>query len=153
MRYQLYECQDDFIPLVKEIAHIEDYVAMERIRRGEDVHITLDVPEEEMTARVTPLLFTPFIENAFKFVSNYDEGSQNQVAISFRLEDHRLHFEVENTIDLNNDLKKGGIGIANVKKRLHLLYPQQHHLDLFEKKGRFFVRLTIPLNLLKHNSE
>jgi len=149
LRYQLYECQDDFIPLAKEIAHIEDYVAMEKIRRGEDIRITLEIPEAETTATITPLLFTPFIENAFKFVSNYDDGAQNQVDISIRLETHTLHFEVENTIDLYNDSKKGGIGIANVKKRLDLLYPKKHHLDIFEKNGRFIVRLSLPLNLRK----
>ena len=146
LRYQLYECQDDFIPLKKELDHIKSYVEMEKIRKGEDVMIQLSLPSAIGSQNISPLLFTPFLENAFKYVSNDDDGTKNQIAISFRLQEGQLHFEVENTVDAANSISKGGIGITNVKKRLSLLYPNKHHLDIFEKDQRYIVRLNLVLN-------
>ena len=79
-------------------------------------------------------------------MSNEDEGQKNKVDISFRLKEGQLHFEVENTVDAAKPSSEGEIGIANVKKRLALLYPNQHHLDIFEKDQRYIVRLNLVLN-------
>lgn len=148
LRYQLYECQDDFIPLAKELAHIESYIEMEKVRRGEDATILLRLPEEIGSEQISPLLFTPFLENAFKYLSNKDEGSENQVVVEFRLQDGQLAFEIENTIDTlpNKSQKEGGIGIKNVKKRLALMYPNKHQFDIFKRDGRFIVRMNLQLN-------
>ena len=145
LRYQLYECQDDFIPLKKELNHIKAYVEMEKIRKGGDATIQLSLPDTIGSENISPLLFTPFLENAFKYVSNEDDGQKNQIDISFRLKEGQLHFEVENTVDATKPASKGGIGIANVKKRLALLYPNKHHLDIFEKDQRYIVRLNLRL--------
>jgi len=145
LRYQLYECQDEWISLAKELAHIRAYIDMEKIRRGRDVTIQLSLPETVESYMISPLLFTPFLENAFKYVSNEDDGTQNKIDISIRLKEGQLFFEIENTIDKNNTLQQGGIGIENVKKRLALLYAQKHHLDIFEKENRFIVRMNISL--------
>ena len=146
LRYQLYECQDDFIPLKKELDHIKAYVDMEKIRKGEDATIQLSLPNAIGSENISPLLFTPFLENAFKYVSNKDDGQKNEIDISFRLKEGQLNFEVENTVDQNKPSSDGGIGIANVKKRLALLYPKKHHLDIFEKENRYIVRLNLDLN-------
>ena len=147
LRYQLYECQDHFIPLKKELAHVASYVELEKIRHGADATIQLHLPEEIGSEQISPLLFTPFLENAFKYLSNQDEGTKNQVFIDFRLQDGQLFFEIENTIDpMPHRLQKeGGIGIQNVKKRLALLYPKRHQLDIFKREDRFIVRLNIEL--------
>ena len=146
LRYQLYECQDDFIPLKKELDHIKSYVEMEKIRKGGDATIQLSLPDTIGPENISPLLFTPFLENAFKYVSNEDDGQKNQIDISFRLKEGQLHFEVKNTVDAAKPASKRGIGIANVKKRLALLYPNKHHLDFFEKDQRYIVRLNLVLN-------
>lgn len=147
LRYQLYECNDDLIPLEKELDHIRDYVAMEKIRRGEDVQIELVVPNELHQIKIPPLLFTPFIENAFKYVSNHDDGEQNKIYIKIRLqqEENKLRFEAQNTIDEKTLKTGGGIGIENVKKRLQLLFPQQHDLDIFNTDHLFTVRMSLSL--------
>lgn len=152
LRYQLYECQDDFIPLSKELTHIESYIEMEKIRRGEDAIIKLSLPEEIGSTQISPLLFTPFLENAFKYLSNFDKGKENQVLIDFRLTEEQLFFKIENTIDPSSpkSVKTRGIGIANVKKRLALLYPQQHQLDIFKQEGRFTVQLNLQLAKVKN---
>ena len=146
LRYQLYECQDDYIPLKKELEHIKAYVDMEKIRKGEDATIHLTVPSTIGSERISPLLFTPFLENTFKYLSNEDDGKKNIVLISFRLQEGQLYFEVENTVDTNRPPSNGGIGITNVKKRLALLYPDKHHLDIFEKENRFIVRLNLDVD-------
>ena len=146
LRYQLYECQDDFIPLRKELDHIKAYVDMEKIRKGEDATIQLSLPNTIGPENISPLLFIPFLENAFKYVSNKDDGQKNEIDISFRLQEGQLNFEIENTVDQNKPSSDGGIGIANVKKRLALLYPKKHHLDIFEKENRYIVRLNLVLN-------
>lgn len=147
LRYQLYECNDELIPLEKEWAHIRDYVEMEKIRKGDDVKIQLELPEESFNIKIPPLLFTPFIENAFKYVSNHDEGKKNQIFIRVRLylEQGKLWFEAENTIDASVNKPAGGIGIANVKKRLNLLFPNQHDLEISKSAERFTVGLSLNL--------
>jgi len=152
LRYQLYECNDDFIPLEKELAHIQDYVEMEKIRKGEDASIQLKLPEDTYGIMIPPLLFTPFIENAFKYVSNHDDGEKNNIAINVRLipEENKLRFETHNTVDENGIISKGGIGIPNVKKRLALLFPNRHDLDLIKEPNHFVVRMS--LNLKKETS-
>ena len=147
MRYQLYECNDDFIPLEKDLDHIKDYVAMEKIRRGEDVQIELTLPEGSNQIKIPPLLFTPFIENAFKYVSNHDDGQQNKINLKIRLDhnDQQLRFEVENTIDEHILKSGGGIGLPNVKKRLNLIFPNRHDLDIFKETNRFVVRMSLRL--------
>lgn len=147
LRYQLYECNDDLIPLEKELAHIRDYVEMEKIRKGEDVTIQLELPEEVFNIKIPPLFFTPFIENAFKYVSNYEKGEDNQIHIKVRLylEQGKLWFEATNTIDKSVNRLIGGIGITNVKKRLDLLFPNQHDLVINKNTERFTVGLSLNL--------
>lgn len=148
LRYQLYECNVELIPLEKELAHISDYVEMEKIRKGEDVNIQLELPDEAFAIKIPPLIFTPFIENAFKYVSNYDKGAENQIFIKVRLylEQGKLWFEASNTIDeLVVNKSVGGIGIANVKKRLNLLFANQHDLEITKSEERFIVGLSLDL--------
>lgn len=145
LRYQLYECQDEWIPLAKEVAHVEAYIDMEKIRRGKDISIQLNVPEYLDSYNISPLLFTPFLENAFKYVSNKDDGKMNQINILISLKEEELFFEIENTIDENNTHEQGGIGIKNVRKRLELIYPKKHQLDIFEKDNWFMVKMKISL--------
>lgn len=147
LRYQLYECNDDLIPLEKELDHIRDYVEMEKIRKGKDVIINLELPDEIDQIKIPPLLFTPFIENAFKYVSNHDEGGDNKINITIRwqMDKGRLRFETTNTVDENTPISRGGIGIENVKKRLSLLFPNRHDLAIFRAEDRFVVRMSLGL--------
>ena len=147
LRYQLYECNDDLIPLERELDHIRDYVEMEKIRKGADVQIEVELPKGINQVKIPPLLFTPFIENAFKYVSNHDDGQQNKVNLKIRLQndDQKLRFELQNTIDEHFLKSGGGIGLPNVKKRLNLIFPKRHDLDIFKEDNRFIVRMSLVL--------
>jgi len=147
LRYQLYECNDDLIPLEKELAHIQDYVEMEKIRKGGDASIQLKLPDETFGMKIPPLLFMPFIENAFKYVSNQDDGEKNNITIKIHLhpEEEELHFEAYNTVDENGVVSNGGIGIANVKKRLALLFPNRHDLAIIRETDHFTIKMSLTL--------
>ncbi len=123
---------------------------MEKIRRGEDVQIELELPNELNQVKIPPLLFTPFIENAFKYVSNHDDGAENKISLKIRLQEdgQKLRFETQNTVDEKTLKPGGGIGIENVKKRLNLIFPKRHDLDIFKADNQFVVRMSLSLMAL-----
>lgn len=146
LRYQLYECNVDAIPVEREIGYIRNYTALQQIRKEEDlvVHLTLD--PEVRGFSIAPLLFIAFIENAFKYVSNHDD-QENRVAISLKKQDGVLVFNTFNTKEKNpgRPLKDSGIGVANVKRRLELLYPDKHDLSIEETDHTYQVTLKLVL--------
>ena len=154
LRYQLYECKEDYIPLKKELQYISSYLEIEMIRKGEDAHIKVYLPQinalDNGSPKIAPLLFSPFLENAFKYLSLYSEKERNVLETSIELEASSIHFSVKNTIDARTQSKKknssSGIGLENVKRRLNILYPQKHNLSI-QKDDRFFhVDLKIYLS-------
>lgn len=156
LRYQLYECNENTIPLNKEIRYLKNYLAIETIRKGEDAIIEIDMPDSSELERmghlkIAPLLFSPFLENAFKYLSLYSERGKNSLILRLNVEGNILNFFVQNSIDpstLNkkNNSKSSGIGLENVKRRLALLYPNKNKLSI-EKKSKFFeVNLKIDLS-------
>ncbi|MEN0050639.1 MAG: histidine kinase, partial [Bacteroidota bacterium] len=149
LRYQLYECNEEKIPLEKEVAYVEDYLAMEKIRRGEEVQMEIDIEIGSDALQIAPLLLTPFLENAFKYLSNYSDASKNKVIVQLFTKEQQLHFQMENTYEKENEesmnRKVGGIGIENVRKRLVLLYPNQHELSTTKGKETFLISLKIDL--------
>lgn len=147
LRYQLYECNVEKVAIEKEIEYLKNYVNLQRLRKNDNVMVRVEVSENTKGFMVAPLLFSPFIENAFKYVSNH-ETKPNAITARLFLENNRLIFNCFNT--KNGKVAKstdglGGIGIANVKRRLELLYPQRHELKIVEEKDTFEVTLTIVL--------
>jgi hypothetical protein len=148
LRYQLYECNEDKILVSKELGYLENYISLEQIRKGKDVQIEWDFEVMLENQKIAPLLLTPFIENAFKYLSNYSESSKNHLYIHLFIENHHLELKVENTYQpelINQPKKAGGLGLENVKKRLNLIYPNQHHLVLVSNGRIFKVHLEIDL--------
>ncbi|MCG8330090.1 MAG: histidine kinase, partial [Chitinophagales bacterium] len=154
LRYQLYECKEEFIPLKKELHYIANYLEIETIRKGEDAIIKIDLPEliepeGSPILKIAPLLFSPFLENAFKYLSLYTEKEKNILEASLNVQQDRIHFFVKNTIDSMNQSKRkkssSGIGLDNVRRRLNILYPEKHQLSIREEGGFFLVDLEINL--------
>src|SRR6201996_8572720 len=147
LRYQLYECNVDKIGIEKEVQYIRNYVALQQERKEENLRVELDIAEDVRGFAVAPLLLITFVENAFKYVSTY-EHRDNEVLISLRRKDEGLSFRAFNTTDqegVRRNIEKGGIGIANARRRLDLQYPGAHELQIADMGGSYEVLLHLKI--------
>ena len=146
LRYMLYESQEDRIPVTDEIAHIKNYVDLQKLRFGDDVNATLNISNESQNNLIEPMLLIPFIENAFK----HGIGLQQHpyIFISLTIKDKELQFRVSNNYSKDNlsKDKNSGIGLVNVKNRLKLLYPGKYELTITDEKGEFLIQLNLNLS-------
>ena len=144
LRYQLYECNVEQIALDSEINYIKNYIAIQKGRIDERINVSFCVGDINGQVMVAPLLFITFIENAFKYVG-FNEGRDNRIDISLKNENGWLYFKVFNTKDsfIGQAEKSSGLGIANTKRRLEILYPGRHHLTLVDNKDSYEVTLTL----------
>jgi two-component system LytT family sensor kinase len=146
LRYQLYECGDSRIPIEKEIGFLKDYVDLQQLRVNENTSIEFCCGKEVQQFSIEPLLLIPFVENSFKHLSHFSD-KQNEVQINLSRQNGSMHFSVYNTTEQKKELQKsGGIGLANVQKRLELLYPGKHKLEVKEKDGWFGIELNLSLH-------
>jgi len=148
LRYQLYECNTDSIPIDKEISYIKNYVALQQTRNADNLVVQLHIDEDMKGFTIAPLLFIAFIENAFKYVSHY-EDNMNKVEISLCRWGGNLVFKSFNTKENYNGhaiMHSGGIGVANVKRRLELIYPDKHELTVHSGESFYEVVLNLELS-------
>ncbi|HEY9045869.1 MAG TPA: histidine kinase [Ohtaekwangia sp.] len=142
LRYQLYECNEKEIPIEKEVAYLRNYVNLQRARKDDNYNITFTCDEHVKDFRVAPLIMIPFVENAFKHVSNYTDRN-NEIVIALELHNNFFSLQVKNTREHINGKEKGGIGLKNVKRRLDLLYNGRHTLLVNEQEGIYEIKLEI----------
>jgi two-component system, LytTR family, sensor kinase len=124
LRYQLYDCGAEKVSLEKEIEYVKNYVAFQRFRKDERLVVCLDIGTIETGLKIAPLLLVVLIENAFKYASNYPDR-ENKICINLFTKDHVLHcsfFNTKETQPAFAPTNANGIGIANLKRRLELLY-------------------------------
>jgi len=149
MRYMIYDSNIAEISLAREIEHIDSYLDVARLKFAEDEKVDIRmVKEGNFTEyKIAPLLLIPFVENAFK----HGVGSKGDgyIHLSFVLSDGKLNFRIENPILVKGESLKRhpGIGLDNVKKRLEMLYPDRHRLDISDSEGKFEVQLTVKLEV------
>jgi LytS/YehU family sensor histidine kinase len=147
MRHIIYESDTDFIALEKEVEMLQNYIDMQNLRSGKN-QIVFNTIGEIKEKKIAPLLFLPFLENSFKH--GMKGGAENAfVNIKLEVTGKVLHFEVENSKGQANDLlsdKYHGIGIENVRKRLEMIYPNQHKLNILDNEETFKVLLQVQLN-------
>jgi two-component system LytT family sensor kinase len=150
MRYMLYECNEKRVYLSKEIQYMQNYLDLERIRQPEGAEISLNVEGRVSDQMVAPLLFVPFLENAFKHGLNNYIQSGGFVRVRIIVQDDLLEFSIENSKTENmprlEHPRSGGIGLVNIRQRLLLLYPDQHELDIQDEPNRFIVLLHLEMN-------
>jgi len=146
LRYQLYECNGDTISVEKEITYLEDYIAMQRLR-NENCKVNFDYEAGVKELKIAPLLLIPFVENAFKHLSHFNNGKMNEVSIGMSKKDDSLCFNISNTKESvnnnDNNNRHNGIGLKNVKRRLELLYPGKHVLTVKDQENLFDVELAL----------
>jgi sensor histidine kinase YesM len=150
LHYILNECNQPLVPLQKEITMIHDYTALEKIRYGEQMAMTIDIQEDGTEKLIAPLLLIPFVENSFKHGASR-MLTNPWVKLRISVENNMLHFLIMNSrpIDEEPQLTKGNIGLKNVKKRLQLLYPGAHELNIVSELESFAVYLKIRLESTK----
>jgi sensor histidine kinase YesM len=150
LHYIINECNQPLVPLQKEITMIYDYTALEKIRYGEQMAMTIDIQEDGTEKWIAPLLLIPFVENSFKHGASR-MLTNPWVKLRISVENNMLHFLIMNSrpIDEEPQLTKGNIGLKNVKKRLQLLYPGAHELNIVSELESFAVYLKIRLESTK----
>ena len=147
LRFQLYELNGEKIAIEKEIVYLKDYVDLQQLRL-EHCLVHFNCPPNVSGFNVEPLLLIPFVENAFKHISHYSYKN-NEVTLGFELEEEVFKFCISNTTEgTSQDVigKHGGIGLANVKRRLELLYPAKHKLTITETDNCYKVDLTLKVD-------
>ncbi len=143
MRYMLYEANAEKVPLEKEIEYIRNFINLQLLRVSDQNFIKLTVNGNTENKFITPMLFIPFVENAFK------HGNKNvrmpAVSVNVDISDEILIFEVVNYInkDAVSKDKTGGIGLYNVRKRLDYIYREKYELYIKDTDNIFKVKLIL----------
>lgn len=146
LRYVLYECDQETVPLNKEIEYIENYLKLFALKSSKDYPITTEFNISNNSISIAPMLLIPFVENALKH-SNIESKNGAFINIKIDSDTSKISFEVENSKPqkaITKD-KIGGIGLENVKKRLAILYPDTHELKIRENEASFKVNLYLDL--------
>jgi LytS/YehU family sensor histidine kinase len=144
MRYMLYETNTELVPLENEIEYIQSYIELQKLRLANPQKVIFDARNTNSGFLIAPMLLIPFIENAFK----HSEKNSNTAPISIKLESNAqiFRFELSNPIrDKQNESldSAGGIGLKNVNRRLELIYPNRHSLNISSLNNIFNVQLTL----------
>lgn len=152
LRYVTYEGNQKLVSLSAELEHINSFIKLQLLRDEDDSNITFETDIANKSLQIAPLILIPFIENCFKHGNHHDKIN-GWIRISIKTEGSILTLVTANSTSnesLNKD-KIGGVGMENVKKRLSLLYAQDHNLILTMDKYKYQTTLTINLKHEMHN--
>lgn len=145
LRYILYESNEGYVSVRKEMEHVKDYVAVEKLRLGMGVTIDIDIDDAIQDDPVEPMLFLTLVENAFKHSEDI-LPEKRFIRIHAKSLDTGFRFLIENTFSPSKrGSETGGIGLENIKKRLNLIYPNQHDIKSSTADGVYRVDLIIKL--------
>ena len=144
LRYQLYDCNADTIAIEKEVAYLQDYIRLQKLRKDKNYDVDVSIENDIRGFEIVPLLLIPFVENAFKHISHHQD-SPNFVHVELARNNGSFSFCVENSKEnhVQKTLLPGGIGLINVKRRLELLYPDKHQLQIHNNDSTFKVELEL----------
>lgn len=145
MRYMLYETDNKYVLLEKEIDYIKNYIDLQKLRLNNIENISINIHGNTKDKFIEPMLLISFIENAFKYGTDYKGTAYVKIVII--IEDNTFTFWIENKIENNKkDPENSGIGLANIKNRLTLLYPNTHQLDIKSTDSKYTVNLVLQLD-------
>jgi len=144
--YILYQIEKPSVSLENEIYHLQDYISLEKLRFHDTLQVNLIKESAAENINIAPMMLIPFVENSFKHGAIVN--GVLVINILIKKIDNTILFEVENSI-IEKSKSEGGIGLENIQKRLKMLYPNAHTLEINENDQRFKVSLTLQLNGLK----
>jgi two-component system, LytTR family, sensor kinase len=145
LQYMLYETDEEKVLLRNEIEYLESYIDLQSQRFGNKIQIIRNISVKDNYQTIEPMLLIPFVENAFKH--GYGLIKNPVIDIALKTDSDVLIFEVKNKFDdtnLQKD-KTSGIGLTNVKRRLELLYPASHQLEIIKNEHWFMISLKLQL--------
>lgn len=150
MRYLIYESNVETVELQKEFDFTLKYIELMQQRLSSKIKLDVDIDNNLPDIKIPPLLFIPFVENAFKHGISYREKSF--ISILLKTDMNNVVFECKNSIPKTNkpQKKNGGLGIDNIKKRLELIYGNSFELKISNANEEYLVHLTVPLKLSKY---
>jgi sensor histidine kinase YesM len=146
LRFVVYETSIEKIPLEKELDYIRKYVELQQIRTSNKQHVKLNIAGDPAGLMIGPMLFIPFIENAFKHASN--KKMNEAITVEISIADKQINFTCTNVYDSNKTSpeRPSGLGIALLRQRLNLLYKDHHELKIEQTENTFYVISVIRLD-------
>ncbi|MDN3551252.1 sensor histidine kinase [Mucilaginibacter aquaedulcis] len=145
LRYMLYSCNAPLVPLKQELDMLLEYMGLEKQRYGNNLEISVQLPVVPAELLIAPLMILPFIENCFKHGTS-DVLEMPWINIQLNMNGDSMSLKIINGKTKELVPQPGGIGIDNVRKRLNLLYPQRHDLQILAEEEMYIVTLNIELN-------
>ncbi|MEZ4959148.1 MAG: histidine kinase [Saprospiraceae bacterium] len=147
LRYMLYDCKADTVPLGKEIEYLRHFIDLHLLKDSRGLNVRIDLDESRPDLKIAPMLLIPFVENAFKH-SRIEDLENGWISISLKTSAKEVVFEVKNSLPKAGFTKDkvGGIGLENVKRQLELLYPGHHELKIGKQQDAFEVYLRIEMS-------
>ncbi|MFM2135768.1 MAG: hypothetical protein RL021_1168 [Bacteroidota bacterium] len=141
MRYVITEAQEDKVLLSKELEYVSNYIELQRLRLTPSTSLHFSVVGDFDDKLISPMIFLPFIENAFKYGVNPEKESE--IRIAFNVTTYAVQLEVSNSVVTGDAVASERIGIGNSKERLERLYPGSYLLNIKSDEDKFFVSLNI----------
>jgi len=141
LRYVIYDAVKDKVPLWMELEHIEGYIDLQRLRYSRNNSISFEINGDPEGKMIAPVLFMPFIENAFKHTTS--EGIARGLVISFNIHEDSIDFYCSNYLTLSENKGIGGFGLENVMKRLEIQYPGRYTLQTGSSEEKYITTLTL----------
>jgi hypothetical protein len=150
LRFMIYESKKERIPLTTEIQLLNNYIDLEKIRYGNELELSISFSGDIEGKQIRPLLLLPLVENSFKHGMS-QQLEQKWISLDLHVEKNMLYFKLANSRDpaeIKSIIpgKKKGIGLDNVKRRLDLLYPGIHKLQINEENDMFLVSIEMQIN-------
>ncbi|RXP61380.1 histidine kinase [Lutibacter sp. HS1-25] len=145
MRYMIYETDKELVPLQDELNYIKNYISLQNLRLKDSSGVRINI-YGKIEHKIEPLLLISFIENAFKYGTDYN--GKTDIRIRIEVKDDSLDFEVSNYVSIHKkDHQNSGVGLKNVINRLNLQYPKTHTLTFTEEDKQYKVRLLLKLKV------
>ena len=133
----------EMVKVSSEVDYLRNYIDLQQLKKDGEQNIDFEVKGELSGTLITPMLFIPFFENAFKH-GNLDDTINGWVKSSLQVAQDQISFSISNSLSQGKRKEKqGGVGLENIRKRLELLYPNQHVLDIEKQAKTFNVHLKI----------
>jgi two-component system, LytTR family, sensor kinase len=146
LRYIIYDCNAEKVPLAKELNYIDNYISLQKLKMEFMDNVTVDFTKAQGDFLIAPMILIPFIENCFKH-SSIEDQKNSWISMTLSTENDELNFYITNSLPAKSQSmdSASGIGLENVRRRLQLIYPDKHTLEITQKDMTFSVSLQIKL--------